>query len=96
MSALIIDDQVAERLRQIALQEHRPIDELIRAMLEVYTVAPQPSQWPLEMAKMAEADTEIEWNEYSPELSERSREILENEFGDYLLAGLTDHDNDSA
>lgn len=83
MTELILDDSLVEQLRQLARRENRPLDAVLRSMLEVYTAPPQPSDWPLIMAQMAEADRDIVWNEYAPDLSERSREILEREFGDH-------------
>ena len=41
--------------------------------------------WALKIAQMAEVDTRIEWNETASRLSENSREILQNEFTEYLL-----------
>jgi len=96
MTELIIDDEIAKRLDQIAQQENRPIDAVLRSMLESYAGLVQPSDWPLIMAKMAEADIDIDWNEQAADLSERSRDILDNEFTDYLLKRLQDNDGDSA
>jgi hypothetical protein len=94
MSELIVDDSIAMRLRQIAEQENRPLDAVLAAMLAAYPASREPSDWPLKMAMMAEADTDIEWNEYATDLSERSREILNNEFGAHLLKRLNENDND--
>ena len=96
MTELIIDDSLAEQLHLLAQQEKRPIDAVIRSMLESYATLWHPSDWPLEIAQMAEEDTSIVWNEYAPDLSDRSRDILENEFGDYLLKRLSDDDGNSA
>ncbi len=96
MTELIIDDTLAEQLRQLAQYENRPLDAVLRSMLASYATSLQPSEWPLEMARMAEEDTDIVWNEYAPDLSERSRDILESEFGDYLLKRLRDDGDDSA
>jgi hypothetical protein len=96
MAELIIDDEIMKRLREISKQENRPLDVVLRSILDSYSSARQPSDWPLMMAKMAEADTEIVWNEYASDLSERSRELLENDFADYLLKRLPDDDDNSA
>jgi hypothetical protein len=95
VSELIIDDELANRLRQIAQQENRPLDAVLRSMLDSYAPSPQPSNWPLEMARMAEADTSITWTDDSTDISERSREILENDFADYLLKRLSGDERDS-
>jgi len=81
MTELIIDSEVAERLRRLAQEENRSIDDVLRSALDSYSVPTGPSDWPLVMARIAEADTDIVWNDYAPDLAERSREILENEFG---------------
>jgi len=82
VSELIIDDEIAKRLREIAQQENRPLDALLRSMLDSYALTSQPSNWALQMAQMAETDTDMEWGEDAADLSERSREILDNEFAD--------------
>jgi hypothetical protein len=84
MAELIIDNAIAERLRQIAQQENRPLDAVLRSMLESYSPAFEPSNWPLQLATLAAADTDIVWSEDAADLSERSREILEDELADYL------------
>ena len=96
MTELIVEDEIAERLRQIARQEGRPLEAVLRSMLESYPGSPKASAWPLVMANMTEADSDIVWNEYAPDLSERSREILDREFADYLTRRLRDDGGDSA
>ena len=99
MIELIVDDSLAEQIQQIAQQENRPLDAVLRAMLASYaatTAAPPHSDWPLDMARMAESDADIVWNAYATDLSERSREILDREFGDYLLKRLADNGDNSA
>ena len=46
------------------------------------------SNWALKMAQMAAQDDNIEWNESASTLSEKSREILDGEFADYLLSRM--------
>jgi hypothetical protein len=48
MSELVIDDSIAERLRQIATEENRPLDAVLRSMLESYQTLPKASDWPLQ------------------------------------------------
>jgi len=36
MTALMIDDTLAEQLHRLAQQENRPIDAVLRSMLESY------------------------------------------------------------
>jgi len=84
MAALMIDDAIAERLHEIAQRESRPLDAVIHTMLETYPAVPHASDWPLLMVRMAETD--ITWNENASDQSERSREILDSEFRNYLFA----------
>lgn len=41
MADLIIDDDLLQRLREIAQKEDRPVEDVLRTMVEKYT--PQPS-----------------------------------------------------
>jgi predicted transcriptional regulator len=96
MVTLLVDDVIAERLRQLAETENRPLEAVLNSMLNQYTTPlPTASTWAYEMAKMAEADTTIEWSEDAPDLSEQSRELLGNDFGDYLLKRMNDDGNDT-
>lgn len=94
MFTLILDDETAKKLQAISAREKRPLNEVISAALAQYDAPPVTSgNWALKMAQLAEADTTVQWNEFAADLSQRSREILENEFADYLtkrLAGQTD------
>ena len=87
MFTLLLDDETAKKLQAISIRENRPLNEIVSAAIAQYDV-PQPTgnpNWALRMAQMAEANTSIQWNEVAASLSENSREILENEFADYLL-----------
>jgi hypothetical protein len=85
MTELIIDNEIAKRL----------LDDVLRSMLDSYTPSPQPSNWPLEMARLAEADTSIQWSDDAIDYSERSREILENNLPEHLLKRLHGDEHDS-
>jgi hypothetical protein len=37
MANLIVSDEIAERLKQIAEQEHKPVDTVLEKMIECYT-----------------------------------------------------------
>lgn len=101
MFTLILDDETAKKLQAISARENRPLNEIVSAALAQYDV-PQVTgnpDWLKRMAERAEQHTDIVWKD-EPDLSERSREILDNEFADYLLSrmeepGNTTHDYDS-
>lgn len=59
----------------------------MRDLLEMVENTPSDNNdnWAFKMAQMVEADTSIEWNESASNLAENSRDILDNEFADYLL-----------
>jgi hypothetical protein len=56
MVELIVDEETAEMLRQSAARENRPPHAVLHSMVEQYTPPRQPSNWPLEIVLMAEAD----------------------------------------
>jgi predicted transcriptional regulator len=87
MFTLTLDDETAKKLQAVARQRNRTPNEVLRDLLEKVD-EPQPTSshnWALKMAQMAEADTSVEWNESASNLAENSRDILDNEFADYLL-----------
>jgi predicted transcriptional regulator len=80
MVSLMLDDDVAEQLKSISEQQNRPVSEVIRQLLAEHREV-QPAgnpNWLRKMAEMAEQDRDIVWKD-EPDLSERSREILERE-----------------
>lgn len=97
MAQLNVANEIAQRLRQIAEQENRSLDDLLRSMLDSYPQAEPPRQgnWALRMAEMAQADRDIEWNERAADLAERSREILNTEFAGYLLKRMQNSEADA-
>lgn len=89
MFTLILDDETAERLQAVARRQNRSPNEVVRDLLGQ---ADEPQMtgnpnWLKGMAKRAEQYTDIVWKD-EPDLSERSREILNNEFADYLMRRL--------
>ena len=45
MSDLVIEDQeLAQRLREIAAQEHRPVEDVLRSMMEKYKAQPSSGE----------------------------------------------------
>jgi hypothetical protein len=90
MAEVVISGELAERLQALAAEQNRSVEEVLDALL--VRQKSNPSNWALAMARMAEADTDIEWNDTAEHLSERSREILEKDFPDYLLKRARDND----
>jgi hypothetical protein len=91
MATLTIDEKIVARLNQIAEQEKRSIDDVLNAALDNYQPAPAPANesWIARLAKaVQEEDHDIEWAEGAETLSTRSREILQNDFADYLLSRM--------
>ena len=87
MEALIIKDEtIATRLRDIAEQEERTVEEVIGSMLDTYrggretSAAPEPGSFAMLAKSAQEAGIQSE----ATDTSERSREILSTEFADYL------------
>lgn len=97
MAQINVSSDIAERLKRIAEQENRSLDDVLTSLLNAYPqVKQQPSgNWALRMALMAQTDTAIEWNERAVDLSERSREILNTEFADYLLNRMQESENEA-
>ena len=89
MFTLILDDETAERLQAVARRQNRSPNEVVRDLL-AQTDAPEvsaSSDWLKRMARRAEQHTDIVWKD-EPDLSERSREILNTEFADYLMSRM--------
>lgn len=86
MVDLELDDEVLKRLEALAQREHRTPSDVLRQLLDRYD--PPQSQgepWPLMMARMAEDEAErVEWTDGAASISQRSREILDNEYADAL------------
>jgi hypothetical protein len=88
MAQIIIDNAIVLRLLQIAEPAHQPLGVILQAMIESYQPMSVESNWPYKIAKSAELDTDIVWNERASDLSERSREILDNEFDKYIVKSV--------
>jgi hypothetical protein len=97
MSDLIISDpQIADRLRAIAERENRSIEQIIEDLLSIY-VPPSgeileppktidPDNPPLgTLASLAAAGRRMSLRSGENDVSERSREILNTEYAEYLL-----------
>lgn len=63
----------------------KQLDEIEAIIQEARLENSQSGNWALAIGQMAQADTDIEWNNQASNISENSREILHNEFADYLI-----------
>jgi hypothetical protein len=92
MTVMDFPDRLIDRLKSIARAENRPIADVLDDMLRQYQpldMTESYSTWPLQMALMAEVEADqIEWTAVAPDLSIRSREILEAEFAEDLMKRL--------
>lgn len=86
MVDLELDDEVLKRLEALAQRENRTPSDVLRHMLDRYDPPKTNGEpWPLIMLRMAEAEADaIPWTDEAANISERSREILENEYADAL------------
>ena len=94
MVTLLLDDETAARLQAIADLQNRTPADMLRDLIAQYD-ATQPvgnPNWLKQMAEMIEEHTDIVWKD-EPDLSERSREILNNEFADYLINWMQQNDS---
>ncbi len=82
-----VERHIAERLEAIARDEKRPVNDVLMDMLAQYSTLPRTGRndWAGHMARLADEDTTGAWDGFAPDLATRSREILEDEFGNHLL-----------
>lgn len=77
-----VSDEIGLHLKQFADERNLTIEELIRAMLDRYDVKKRKGVTLAEFAKMAK---EARLRSTEPlDTAERSREILNTEYADYL------------
>jgi hypothetical protein len=88
MVQIVIDGDLAERLQSLAVEQKRTVEEVLETLLTQRT---SNTNWAVQMALMAEADTDIEWRDSASHLSEQSRDILNNEYADYLAKRARDN-----
>jgi hypothetical protein len=88
------EKHIADWLAQLAQDEQRPISELLADMLDRYRTTTSSAQWARLIVQMADEDQSGDWEPLAPDLAERSREILDAEFGDYLISRAGDSDDD--
>ena len=95
MADLMIPDALANRLRDLAQRENRSVADVLETMIEQYEPAAEPeteemAENPLLlMVQMAE-EANLPFSE--TDVAERSREILNTEYADYLLKRMRGND----
>jgi hypothetical protein len=83
-------------LQELAERTQRPVGELLKSMIEQYkSNEPQeePEGDPLLRLWEKAKNVKLEFSEHN--VSERSREILETEYADYLLSRMRRDDAES-
>lgn len=93
MTDFTISDELAEQLKEIAQRENRSIDEIFEDALREYAdthVETSVDDEPLTEAvngflAIAQAADELGERSKEGDISERSREILDNDFPEYLM-----------
>jgi DNA polymerase III delta prime subunit len=96
METLIIkDEDIATRLRDIAEQEERTVEEVLGSMLKAYTSRSAGTVEAGSLAMLARSAVEANiQSDHVVDTSTRSREILRTEFADYLKRRI-DEQSDS-
>ncbi len=86
MTDLVIPDgKLTKRLRELAQRENRPVEAVLESMLEKYGEPNSNEAPPGSLALLAQKALEADIRSDKPvDTAARSREILHNEYADYL------------
>jgi hypothetical protein len=89
---LIRDERIAWRLLDIAQRENRSVESVLDTLLDYYpTVQPEETAQETPFAMWAKAAEDANIHSSGPvDTSERSREILNTEYADYLKRRLNE------
>ncbi len=90
---IIHDSKIADRLREIAERDNRSVEDVIANLLEQFelqhTDTPDPNETEVPpagtLAALAKVAREVRFKTDQSDISERSREILNTEYAQYLL-----------
>ena len=98
MADITITGRIAERLQQLAQRTNRTVEEILEEALDSYqvgegkdTVTQEPPRGTFAHMAWVARQNPIDVGE--TDISERSREILQNEYADYLLKRLQASDD---
>lgn len=95
MVALEIPVELAEKLREVAKRENRSVEAVLETMLKDYPIETKIASVderqdaeippPGTLARLAYEAEKLDFHSGHRDIAERSREILDDEFADYLL-----------
>lgn len=92
MTDFTIPDQLAEKLEDIARRENRPLDKVVEEALQQYASEHLPPQQTRNLLLLiAQAADELGEGSNEGDIAERSREILNNEFPEYLMRRIREN-----
>jgi hypothetical protein len=89
-----ISDDLLERLKDIAQNEQKSVEELAASLIE-QQIAPEYDESRDPLLMIARAAEEAGLSSGQGDIAERSREILNTEFPDSLMRRLREQDNDA-
>jgi hypothetical protein len=98
MVTIDISEALAERLHDAARKRNTPVEELIETLLGQLEEdeADQPLQAPPgTLAALAESARRANIRTGETDVAERSREILEQEWGEHLTRWMTEEERDT-
>ncbi len=100
MADITITGKTAERLQQLAQRTNRSVEEIVEEALDAYQLGEGKSNAadeppPGTFARMAWVARKYPIAVGSPDISERSRDILRDEYADHLLKRLQAPDDKS-
>ncbi|MBZ0315060.1 MAG: hypothetical protein K8L91_01485 [Anaerolineae bacterium] len=97
MTDISIAPHLVEKLRRIAEIEHRPVEAVLESLIEQYPlIAPDTEEADSDvpplgtLARLAYEARKNSFHSGRHDTTARSREILQNEFADYLLRRMDD------
>lgn len=97
MTDISIAPHLIEKLQRIAEVEHRPVEAVLESLIEQYPlIVPDTEEADSDvpplgtLARLAYEARKVGFESGETDTSERSREILEKEFADYLLRRMED------
>jgi predicted transcriptional regulator len=89
-----ISDDLLERLKDIAQNEQKSVEELAASLIE-QQITPEYDESRDPLLMIARAAEEAGLSSGQDDIAERSREILNTEFPDYLMRRLREQGNDA-
>lgn len=78
MADLIIEGKLADQLRDLAQRQQQSVESLLQTLVDRFADSPT-------LAQLAESLAYAEFHSGRNDTATNSREILEREYGDYLI-----------